>query len=148
MRTRSCLLWISVTILLLVATASCATSDEVSEIRKRVQLLEAQQSQQITQQQQSVENIHRWIVAFDEETELIDQQLSALNEADSRLSVKDDEIIQDISELKTRLDERMLNKVLATPWKYLGPAIAILLFGILLGVLFDRLIWVRSTDEE
>ena len=147
LRTQS--LWLLVLSMALFPVLSgCASEERVNALEQRILSLETQQAQQVNQQQQTVDNIHRWIVAFDEETELIDQRLAELSEADNRLSMVDAHVKQQVSELESRLDDRMINRVLATPWKVLGPAIALLLLGILFGVLFDRFIFVRATDKR
>ena len=86
-----------------------------------------------------MDNIYSWITAFDEETDAIDQRLAGLSEADNQLSMADDQISQQVSELDSRLDERMINRVLATPWQYFAVAFVILLAGICIGVFAGRI---------
>ena len=128
--------------------SGCASEERVNALEQRIRNLESQQSQQVAQQQQSMESISRLITAFNEETGSINQRLAALSENDNQLSLTDSQISQQVSELESRLDERMINRVLATPWKYLGPGIAILLAGIAIGV-WGRRIWhfVSGTEQ-
>ena len=147
MKTQNWLFGASVMALLLFAT-SCATSEEVSELRMRIQELESQQLVQTTQQQQSFDDIYQRFQIISDNTVNIGHRLEALEAKDNQLLTADTEIKGQLSSFESRLDERMINRVLATPWEYLALAIAILLAGIAIGV-WGRRIWhfVSGTDQ-
>ena len=123
-------------VLVLLITAGCASSDRVDTLEQDIRVMQTQVSRQVQQQQSTEASVTEQLAGINESVASIDEKLMELEATASELSDADGEIEAQLSDLKSRLDERAINRIFMMPLTYaviISVLIAVLLLGTMIG---------------